>query len=372
MALPAVFWQAAAAVAVPFLASRVVVLIGTELGAFLQSPGLDRPHPVVDQFFRFDALWYSSIWQHGYHQLQQAAFFPLYPYLVRSLAPALGGEQLGALLISNACLAAALAFLYSLGRELDEGNARTAVWIAALWPWASFYSYPYTESLFLLLACLAFWLMARRRWLAVGVAAALASAVRAPGLLLMAAMAGEAAQRLASHRAQARELLLLAAGLVLAPLGLVAYALLLARSLHDPLAFAQAQGIWAVHSPRSPLFPVGALWQLLHDLNPFKAEGFGLPVLLLFTGGAVWVARRMPWRYTAYTAALIVLSILQGYAFIASFHSVPRYLVVAFPVYFAFAALLRRVPALVLPWMTVSTGLLLMESVLYGANHFTG
>jgi hypothetical protein len=370
--LPAVLVGTVTAVALPFLASRTVVLIGTELGAFLQSPGLDRPRPALVQFFHFDALWYASIWQQGYHQLPQAAFFPLYPYLVHFLARALGGEQLAALLISNACLAAALALLYLLGRELDEGKARTAVWIAALWPWSSFYSYPYSESLLLLLVCLAFWLMARGRWLAAGTVAALASATRAPGLLLMAAIAGEAIQGLAAHHVQRRQLLPLTGALVLAPLGLVIYALVLAKNLHDPLAFAHAQSIWAAHAPRNPLFPAGAVWQVIHDLNPFKAEGFGLPVLLMFAGGVVWVASRMPWRYTGYGAAIIVLAFLQGYVFIGSFHSVPRYLVVAFPVYFAFAALLQRVPAALLPWMTVSASLLMMESVLYGANHFTG
>lgn len=44
----------------------------------------------------------------------------------------------------------------------------------------------------------------------------------------------------------------------------------------------------------------------------------------------------------------------------------------AFPGYFAFAAPLQRVPAMLLPWMTISAGFLLMESVLYGANQFTG
>jgi hypothetical protein len=277
-----------------------------------------------------------------------------------------------AVLISNLCFAAALGLLYSLARLLDEGWAGTAVWVAALWPWASFYSYPYTESLLLLVSLLAFWFMERRRWLAAGLAAAAATAVRAPGLLLMTAFAGEIAERLSKNRGPRRELLPLAGALVLAPLGLVLFALLLARSLHDPLAFAHAQAYWAAHAPRSRLFPIGAVWQGLRDLNPFKAEAFGLPVLLLFGAGAVWVARSLPWRYGVYTAALVVLAFLQGYWFIASFHSVPRYLLVAFPAYFAFAAFLQRRPVLLLPWMALSTGMLLIESVLYGAGHFTG
>ena len=96
------------------------------------------------------------------------------------------------------------------------------------------------------------------------------------------------------------------------------------------------------------------------------------PDAVAFGAGAVWVARSLPWRYGAYTGALVVLAFLQGYLFIASFHSVPRYLLVAFPAYFAFAAFLQRQPALLLPWMTLSTGMLLIESVLYCAGHFTG
>ena len=349
------------------LVSRALVWLGTELGAFLSEPGAVVPHVTLAAWFRWDALRYLGIAAHGYHDLVTAAFFPLYPYAIRGLGQLIGAEA-AALLIPNLAFAAALALFHAEAQALfDPRRAGLATWVLAVWPWSVFFSYPYTESLFLLFVLAAFRLMAHRRWVLAGLAGALAAATRAPGILVAAAFAGELlGERQAGRRRLAGPLL----GLVLTALGLAAFALMLWRFIGDPLGFWHGEDAW-IYPYRNPLFPLGAVVQMFRDFNPFKTESLGLPVAAAFAVAAVWAARRLPWRYGAFTLVTVALFIYEGWH-LGEYHSVPRYLVVDFVCFFAFGAVLARYDWLRTPWIALSATLLTVEAALYGSNHFIG
>ena len=255
-----------AAAALPFAVSRALVWLGTEAGAFIAQGGLiPRTHPT--DFFHFDALRYQRIWLHGYTDLQNAAFFPLFPYSVRLVGHVIG-DQAAALLIPNLAFAIALAVFHADARAFFDGRrADLATWALAVWPWSVFFSYPYTEPLFLLAVVVAFRLAAHRQWVLAGLAAAAAAAARAPGILMVLAFGAEAVQagRTWGRRRSAGPLLALA----ITPLGLAVFALLLWRSIGDPLGFWHGEDLW-VYSHRNPLFPVGEVVLMFEQLNPFK------------------------------------------------------------------------------------------------------
>lgn len=264
-------------------------------------------------------------------------------------------------MVPNLAFAAALALFHAEATShYDRRRADLATWALAVWPWSCFFSYPYTESLFLLLVVGAFRLMAYRRWVAAGLVAALAAATRAPGLLLVLAFGAEAAQT-------RRRLPL--AGVVLTPLGLAAFALLLWRTLGDPLAFWRAEETWVIH--RNVLFPIGQVILMFEQQNPFKTESLALPVLIAFAAGAWWSWRNLPRRYGVFTAVLVVFLAYQGWH-LGEYHSEPRYLLVVFPAFLAFGAFLARFERAQLPWFSLSAALLVVESALYGAHHFIG
>src|SRR4051812_39892948 len=75
--------------------------------AHLFTPGW---HNLVTAWERFDGLWYLRIASGGYANGDgSAAFFPLYPLLIRGLSFALGGHPLAAaLLVSNLAFAGSL------------------------------------------------------------------------------------------------------------------------------------------------------------------------------------------------------------------------------------------------------------------------
>jgi hypothetical protein len=320
------------------------------------------PHTQPSDFFHWDALRYQSIWTSGYTNLEKAAFFPLYPYLVRWLGH-LTGDQAAALLIPNLAFAIALVLFHAEAQAHTDGRrANLATWTLAVWPWSVFFSYPYTEALFLLLVVAAFRLMAYRQWLLAGLLAALAAATRGPGVLMALAFGAEAAQ---TRRLRGPVLAAL-----ITPLGLLAFMLLTWRALGDPLGFWHGQQLW-VYYHRNPLFPLGEVILMFEQQNPFKTESLGLPVLLLFVAGAIWVWRRLPWRYGVFTAVTVALFAYQGWH-LGEYHSVPRYLVVDFACFIAFGAFLIRYDKLQIPWFAVSATLLTVEAALYGSGHFIG
>ncbi len=160
-------------------------------------------HPLPDpgwqnlftSFERFDALWFLRIAADGYRSTDgSAAFFPLYPMAIKAVSWMIGGHTFAAsLIVSNASFFGALCVLYFLtASEMSAEAARRTVVYLALFPTSFFFFAPYSESLFLLLAVTALWAARRDRWVIAAVVGALAALTRNVGLILAPALAVEA------------------------------------------------------------------------------------------------------------------------------------------------------------------------------------
>lgn len=160
-------------------------------------------HNLFTSFERFDALWFLRIADTGYDAGDgSAAFFPLYPMLVRAVSWAIGGHPLTAgLLVSNAAFLGALCVLHGLtAEEISPAAARTTVLLVAVFPTSFFFLAPYSESLFLLLAVGSYWAARRGRWPIAGGLGALATATRSIGVVLVAALLAEALHQYRQRR----------------------------------------------------------------------------------------------------------------------------------------------------------------------------
>ena len=135
-------------------------------------PALTAPlaEPLLAPLARWDSVWYLTIADSGYREsAPRAAFFPLYPLLIRSIGTLFGGSEaallVAAYLVSLAAFVAALALLYKLV-VLERGRqvAPATLLLLAVFPAAVFFGAPYSESLFLLLAVGAFYAARTDRW----------------------------------------------------------------------------------------------------------------------------------------------------------------------------------------------------------------
>ena len=189
---------------ITFLGVRVglIVLAAIAVGLFpardaVSVPGWVAPplghgwHAIATSFERQDALWFLRIATTGYAAGDgSAAFFPLYPLLVRAVSWLLGGHPLlGALLVSHIAFFGSLLVLYDLTtREFSEPVARRAIVYIAIFPTAFFFFAPYSESLFLLLSLVAFREARLGRWGGAALAGALAALTRSLGIVLAPAL----------------------------------------------------------------------------------------------------------------------------------------------------------------------------------------
>ncbi|MGE5636034.1 MAG: mannosyltransferase family protein [Nocardioidaceae bacterium] len=364
--------------------------LGERNAARFDAPALTHPlggfgDLLLSPLARWDAVWYLSIADAGYGEGGRAAFFPLYPLLVRGVA-ALGGGSRGAalvaaFLVSLAAFLAALVLLHRLvSLELGRRLARPTLLLLALFPGSLWFGAPYSESVFLLLSVGAFYAARSGRWSWAGLAAAGASGTRSAGVLLAlpllvlylygpradgapapARPPGGAAKRGAARRASALiaplrpryRLEADAAWLLLAPLGIAAFALHLELAHGDGLAFLDVQGFWYRHFAG----PLGGAWdgvvaavdgarQLLSGArepvyfeqaggDPFRVAGINLMLfgfLVFALVACVGVVRRLPPAYGAWCVTALALPLSFPVA-PQPLMSLPRFLAVLFPIF---------------------------------------
>lgn len=154
----------------------------------------------------------------GRVQSSTAAFFPLYSFLVNGLRSiGLPYWQAGMLLNLVASTVAVL-IIVLVGQEyLDR---RAAQLLGCLWtafPFSAVLTATYTEAVFAACGAAALLFTLRRKWLIAGLLAALAGAVRSPGVIFAGAL-GLAALEAIIRRREWRSLI----GVAIAPLGFLA------------------------------------------------------------------------------------------------------------------------------------------------------
>jgi hypothetical protein len=315
---------------------------------------------------RFDAAWYLEIAVHGYEVQGRAAFFPLYPGLVSLFAGLFGSPLLAGMAISSGCSVVGLYLLHRL-TALDYGGeaARATVAIVAWSPVAFCLSAVYTEGLFLMLSVGALYAGRLGRWRTAALAAALAAATRSAGALLIVPLlvlylygprADRDPDRPASGWRRPRYRLRSEVGWLGAiPAGVLAYLVYLWISTGDPSAAFTSQSEW--HRVLAPLaaIPLAAwsavtgLIELIPGLGQFDgslvaniADRYALLniALLAFLVLAAWLtlqaARRLNGAYVSYALTSLALP-LSVPATSQPLMSLPRFMLVAFPLWIALA-----------------------------------
>jgi hypothetical protein len=334
---------------------------------------------------RWDSAWYLAIAHSGYRADlgafadSRTAFFPLYPLGVRVLSDLGPAPVLAGVLLSLAAFAAALYGLHrltvlELGGVRASETARLTVLLTAFAPMAFYFSAVYSESLYMALSVGVFLCARRGQWAAAAVLAALAGATRNTGVALALPMAlfylyGPREDRRPDHpgarglhpRYRVRRDAL---WLALVPAGLGLYMAHLALAGGDPLAPFNAQAAWSRHLAG----PFGGVWQgtraafeglrqllSLQSLHiyyplaggsPFIDAGHNLMLfafLLAAIPAVAGVLRLLPPAYGVYVLAALALPLSYPPA-PQPLMSLPRFLVVLFPLNMWLAARLATRP----------------------------
>lgn len=293
-----------------------------------------------ETMFRGDVTLYVHLGRHGYerHQFDITkresrfyGFFPVYPMVLWVISKVTDDVTMVGAALSNLCLFLAMVFLHKLTKLFgyEEAIADRTIFYLAIFPVSYFFSIPMTESLFLLLTVLSFYLAKRDRWVMAGGLGALASATRVTGVLLLPSLVILYLQR---HRTKPRNGNPGALGLLIIPLGLLAYMFYSWHMTGNPWAFKDAQTGWG---RQSSLFLTPLLNYVINAKEvavPWNFQLLNFAAAVLTFVCVYLLIRRREWSLALYALLTIVIPLSTN-----SLQSIARYTVVIFPIYIALA-----------------------------------
>jgi hypothetical protein len=310
-------------------------------------------------FEQWDAQWFVHVAKDGYNPVS-AAFFPLYPLLLRALHAVFRSYLVAGTLISLVSGGVAAWALAQIARPLlGERGARDSVLYLALFPTAFVFTALYSDALFLALSTLSFLAALRGRSWSAGILGGLAVATRLVGIALLPALL-----YLLWKRRRPQDLL---------PLVLLSGAVLLfslylhhAAGVHDAMAWRHAQATSEWQRESGTLGPLTGLWWAIEagghgglEILRHLPRGLGAPggfshadtiafwnaahlVLLAVGIWLTWVAwKRLGPAFGLYSAATLVVVLWApstGFPLV----SLPRFLMDDFPVVLALVAVTRE------------------------------
>lgn len=359
-----------------FLAWRVVVLVFAPLGVlFLPlhsrdflGGGLDNysKNPLFWGWANFDGEHYLLVAQNGYLAFKQA-FFPFYPMLIGFLS-GFSKEPFSlavtALLISNTTFLLSLHFLWRLvALDYPQKIAFLTVLILLVFPASFFFGAVYTESLFLCLALGTFYAARKDKWVITGILGMLASATRVIGIFLLPALLFEWWDKRKEGKAGLPELLFL----LLIPLGVFSYMLFLKETTGDPFAFYNLQILSGEQRGTELILLHQVFWRYAKMLWETVPNFIYLTIFIELLAGIFGILllvlgyfKKMRPSYLCFGFLSYLLPTLTG-----SFSSMPRYLVVIFPIFIVLAIFISGNRFLKFGVLTVLMVLLVIETMLF-------
>lgn len=319
----------------------------------------EAPPPEYGRWERHFATWdakhYLYLATHGYApEVRSIAFYPLWPILIRTCTPLLGGNPVWAgLVLANVFSLVAWFWFHRItARRYGEAAANGSLAFLLAFPGALFFQFIYTEALFFLLLMALWWGLERRRWTVATVAALLLPLTRGVGVFAVLPVGWHLLHsrgfRLWRKRQQAAagtdsgctpeeagvtRALPVPWGLLVAPVaGWGVYLLLMWHWTGNPWSGIDAQKYWGVHSI-SNLWDVPKFIRGYFRVTTWHEFGGSLLdrlafVLAVYAVPVLWRHGRdlLPW-----TIMLAVIPAMSG-----TFTSYVRFASCAFPVFVAF------------------------------------
>lgn len=378
----------------------------------------------------FDGVHYLTIIQEGYigTGLIQA-FFPMYPMLVRVFSahffsPLVVGLTLNLLFFTSSLLL----FKNLLALDKMSVNFSTLLLVIVLFPTSFFFGAFYTESLFFFLILASLYTARKKMWLLAGLFAAIASATRVIGILLLPALIVElvlqSIQTKGLRQYQLKLLTDLSTSLhfaqddkdkpssldyrnrqaifkgsitkltrifrsvihslltqkkeimfiLLGSIGLISYMLFLYREFGDPLYFFSVQHKFGAGRSTHLVFYLQVVWryiQILLTVNPWSWLYYSIVQEFIFgVGGLVLILYsffKTRASYATFSLLAFILPTLTG-----TFSSMPRYALVCFSIFIMISQLVEKHDRFKLLYYLISTVLLVLNTMLFIQGYWVG
>ena len=219
----------------------------------------------------YDGEHYINIAVNGYQEQLLYAFFPLFPLLIRLLHFIIPSYEIAGLLISNICSFMSLIILNKLIK--DKENKFINLVYLAFSPILAYTTIVYTESLFMLLTLLGYYLYKKDKYLLAGIIVGLTILCRNSGIILWGAIGLDMLIRLFKMKdIKFRDILVY--GIISLAIGMI-YPTYLYINTGNPLMFATIQ---KTYWHRESMFIIDGI---IADIMVIK-RSFNLFTILIF------------------------------------------------------------------------------------------
>jgi len=315
------------------------------------------PH-FIWSFGNFDGVHYLGIAKDAYAYQYTQVFFPLYPLLIRLVSLLTFGNLLIAgLLISNIAFFVSLVIFYKLVNKYH--GEKIAFWSCLFllsFPTSFYFGAIYTEGIFFLLIISVFYLFYKKKILLASILGSFASATRLVGLFLIPAI---------SLKKNIQSII----PILIAPLGFLAYVLYLKIEFNNPLYFVSAQTIFGQERSTTQIILLPQVfWRYLKILATtngltFANAAFELGITISILTLLVLSYRRVKTEWLIFSFLAVLMPTFTG-----TLASMPRYVLIAFPVYILLASIKSLIIKILI--VIVFSVLLIITTVLFTQGYW--
>ena len=282
----------------------------------------------VASFAHFDGIHYLRLIKHGYDDTGSQAFFPVYPFIIRTLTLGVFDPVYVAIIFNALCLLVSLIVTTSY---LTKVQAKRFLLLFLTFPASFFLLANYTESFFILLVVLFFLFLQQKKYLLSAIIAGIASGTRLVGVFLSLSLLIELVRN--------RQIIYRSTFLLLVSVsGLVSYMYFLFVRFGDPLMFVHVQSMFNNGRSSSDIvllpqviyrylkiFLTATPFSLLYLRAVWEFVTFVLSLVALYL-----YRNKMNLSASIFCLSAFLLPTLSG-----TFSSMPRYLIVAIPLFIA-------------------------------------
>ena len=282
-------------------------------------------------FGNFDGVHYLRIANDGYVYQFTQAFFPLYPILIKITSfLSFGNYFIAGLLISNILFLFSVYVFHKLIKEsFNKSVANWACLFLIFFPTSFYFGSIYTESLFLFLMTSAFYFYQQKKYLLASVLGALASSTRIIGIFLSPALI----------KTKSPKNFL---SLMITPLGLFLYMVYLKIEFNNPFYFLSAQSAFGQERSTNKIILLPqVIYRSLEQVLTTKGivlfnSSFDLAATLFCIILLLMSLRFVKKSWIIFSFLAILTPTLTG-----SLISMPRYILIAFPMYIVLGSINR-------------------------------
>jgi hypothetical protein len=354
-----------------WLASKVALIVLAWAASWVMQPAGAGGVPLAAAWEHWDARLFRLVAEYGYFGPpgkpvpNQAAFLPGYPLILRATHLLVGSWTGAELAVAAVASFFAILGLIRLADDYSEGSGPAAAVFLIAAPAAVFLSVGYSEALFIAFA-LPGWLAARHgRWPQAGLYTAAACLIRINGVFLLAGLVIMAAM---SRR---KPWPVVAGSLAIPLVPLAGYEIFLWHASGDWLAWANAERAGWGRYFGNPVRTFTTTWQAAFGGEFHSPLAFMFQVELASVAVLVAVIAITAWRRQWPEAAYCLLT-AAALVFGTWYESVPRALLLVFPLWCGLGALVRRHRAAAGAWLAASVPVMCVTALFYLSGAWAG